>query len=181
MRRALQSPVLLYRLGLGWLLPPTIILLTTKGRRSGRPHTAALESRRHGSKLYVVSIWGRQADWYQNLLADPVVRVQQGRRSFVARAQPINDADELWRVLHLFRKGNPLLDPILEGTTGLSTSATPDDLHLSRERLAGVRLRTSGEPGPAGVQPDLAWVWGVLLVTLIGLAALIWRRAGRRT
>mgnify|MGYP005842664017 CR=1 FL=1 len=176
-RRALKAPLLLYRLGLGRLLPPTILLLTTTGRRSGRPRTAALESRRHGSKLYVVSIWGTRADWYRNLLADPLVRVQVGGRSFAGRAVPIADANELWRVLHLFRRGNPLLDAILEGTAGLTLSAHPHDLDRHRERLAGVRLEPADAPdAPPALRPDLAWLWGVGLALVVGLVAVTWRR-----
>lgn len=176
MRWALKAPILLHRLGLGWLMPPTLVLLTTTGRRSGLPRTTALEARRHGSKLYVISAWGTRAEWYRNLLADPVVRVQQGGRSYVARAVPIQDRDELWRALRLFRKNNPLVDPILAGTAGIPAAIMPDDPALAGERLAGVRLQEVEGPGPAGVRPDLAWVWGALAMGGLVVAALALRR-----
>lgn len=181
-RWLLKTPLLVYRLGLGRLMPPTLLILTTTGRHSGQPHRAVLETRRHGSKQYIVSLWGRRADWYRNLVDHPLVRVQVAGRDFPACAQPIASPDELWRVLRLFRKSNPLVDAILENMTGFHAHASPADLRDAHDRLTGVRLDpAASEDAPPGVRPDLAWVWGALLAVLGALITLaLWQRRARR-
>jgi len=43
LKRVLRTPVYLYRIGLGWMLGGRILLLTTRGRKTGRLHTIALK------------------------------------------------------------------------------------------------------------------------------------------
>ena len=58
-RWLLRLPLLLYRLGLGWLANSfRLMVLTTWGRKSGLPRHTAIEYRAHGSKIYVISAWG---------------------------------------------------------------------------------------------------------------------------
>ncbi|MFH8514781.1 nitroreductase/quinone reductase family protein [Streptomyces gelaticus] len=78
-----------------------LILLTTTGARSGKETTTPLGYVRHGDALLVVaSNLGapRHPDWYRNLLAHPVVRVELGTRTFEALAVPTEGArrDELF-------------------------------------------------------------------------------------
>ena len=67
----------------------TNLLLTTRGRRTGRLRRTALIYARDGSR-YVVVASGAGEDhhpaWYLNLRADPLVGVQVGAEVFVARA-----------------------------------------------------------------------------------------------
>lgn len=88
-----RAPVALYRIGLGGLMP-TQLLLTTVGRRSGRPHRAVVDILEHDGATgtyYVGSAYGANADWYRNLKANPAVRVQIGRRMFAAQAGILDD------------------------------------------------------------------------------------------
>ena len=77
--------VLGHRLG-----PQRTLLLTTTGRRSGRPRTLPLQYFRgpSGQLFAVGSNWGndRPPAWYLNLLAEPRVQVQLGRQRFAALA-----------------------------------------------------------------------------------------------
>jgi deazaflavin-dependent oxidoreductase (nitroreductase family) len=61
-------------LGVGRIL----LLLSTKGRRSGIIRTTPLEYRKKDNRIYIFAGRGWKADWYRNLKADPeavVVRV----------------------------------------------------------------------------------------------------------
>ncbi|MGW2087750.1 nitroreductase/quinone reductase family protein [Streptomyces sp. NPDC001880] len=72
-----------------------LLLLTTTGARSGKETTTPLGYVRHGDALLVVgSNLGapRHPDWYRNLLAHPVVRVELGTRTFQALAVPAQGA-----------------------------------------------------------------------------------------
>lgn len=175
MRLLLKSPVTLHRLGLGWMLPSTLVLLTATGKRSGQPRTTVLELRQHGSKLYALSAWGTRARWYHNLLANPVARLQRAGRSQVVRAVPIYDVDEIWRVIWLFRRENPRVDLVLDGIS--RHELTPDDLRADPDAVTGVRFEPldASDPQALDAPPargaDLVWVWGALLALLAGLLA----------
>lgn len=97
----LRVPVLLYRLGLGPLLAGSTLVLTTRGRRTGCPRRTPLGYVRDGGTLYVQSGRGERADWYRNVVADPVVVVRLGAERFPARAEVIRDPAELHRLQRL--------------------------------------------------------------------------------
>ena len=89
MRWLLRAPVLVYRIGLGGLmlgrpmlggLMPGHLMLTTVGRRSGRPHRVVVDMWQDTAtdSYYVASGFGEHADWYRNLRANPEIRVAGG-------------------------------------------------------------------------------------------------------
>ncbi|GAA1765989.1 nitroreductase family deazaflavin-dependent oxidoreductase [Nonomuraea bangladeshensis] len=82
----------------------TVLLLTTKGRNSGRPYTTPLIYQRHGDVYLVVASYGGAPDdpqWFKNLRADPEVEVQVKGERFAARARPARPEErpEMWRVM----------------------------------------------------------------------------------
>ena len=82
----------------------TTLLLTTKGRRSGQPRTTPLIYGRAGERYLVVASRGgapAHPDWYQNLVAEPVVQVQVMAERFSARAHTATAAERpaLWKTM----------------------------------------------------------------------------------
>ncbi|WP_258723317.1 nitroreductase family deazaflavin-dependent oxidoreductase [Cellulomonas sp. NS3] len=78
-----------------------LLLLTTTGARSGRPHTTPMMFHREGDRLLVVaSAMGAPAHphWYGNLVAEPHVRVEVGDEAFDAVAAPLagTDRTDVW-------------------------------------------------------------------------------------
>ncbi|MFE9015669.1 nitroreductase/quinone reductase family protein [Streptomyces cyaneofuscatus] len=78
-----------------------LLLLTTTGARTGRPHTTPLGHVRDGESVLVVgSNLGapHHPDWYHNLLAHPAVQVELGDQEFETVALPAEGAtrDELF-------------------------------------------------------------------------------------
>ncbi|MCD9899710.1 nitroreductase/quinone reductase family protein [Streptomyces sp. MT29] len=78
-----------------------LLLLTTTGARTGRPHTTPLGHVRDGERVLVVgSNLGapHHPDWYHNLLAHPAVQVELGDQEFETVAVPAEGAtrDELF-------------------------------------------------------------------------------------
>ncbi|MGP3937154.1 nitroreductase family deazaflavin-dependent oxidoreductase [Nonomuraea sp. KM88] len=91
-RRLWRLPIALYRVGLDRLLGQRIMLLTHTGRVSGRPRQAVIEVVQRDEQGYVAaSGFGRHADWYRNVLADPEVTLHVGGRALRATAAPIPD------------------------------------------------------------------------------------------
>ncbi|MEZ4679799.1 MAG: nitroreductase family deazaflavin-dependent oxidoreductase [Caldilineaceae bacterium] len=77
-----RLPIQLYRLHLGWLLGRRFVLINHIGRKSGQVRQVVVEVVRHDQTTdsYIVcSGFGRQAQWYQNLLATPAVTIQVRR------------------------------------------------------------------------------------------------------
>jgi deazaflavin-dependent oxidoreductase (nitroreductase family) len=77
----LRAPELIFRLRLD-RLAPSLVMLTTRGRRSGKPRSVVLDvARRDPGGLWVIAGDGMRASWVLNLLADPRVEVRhRGKR-----------------------------------------------------------------------------------------------------
>jgi deazaflavin-dependent oxidoreductase (nitroreductase family) len=78
-----------------------VCLLTTTGRKSGRPRTVPLLHLADGDNVVVVASQGGLPDdpqWYRNLVADPDVAVQLGTvtRRMRARTASPQERAELW-------------------------------------------------------------------------------------
>jgi deazaflavin-dependent oxidoreductase (nitroreductase family) len=94
---------LLYRVTGGRFAPHDrdIMLLTTRGRKSGREHTVLLRSFRDGANMVIVAAnSGRSShpDWFYNLEATPTARVEIMDRTLQVRAEelPAEEADAFW-------------------------------------------------------------------------------------
>jgi deazaflavin-dependent oxidoreductase (nitroreductase family) len=83
-----------------WNGIPTLVL-TTRGRRSGRLRRNALIYGSDGDAFVVVASYGgspTNAAWYSNLESDPDVTVQVGADTFAARARTATgpERERLW-------------------------------------------------------------------------------------
>ncbi|HEY8478590.1 MAG TPA: nitroreductase family deazaflavin-dependent oxidoreductase [Spirillospora sp.] len=78
------------------------LLLTTKGRRTGKEYTTPLIYQPDGDAYVVVASKGGaddHPDWYKNLQANPEVKVQVKGDKFTARARTATPEEKpaLWR------------------------------------------------------------------------------------
>jgi deazaflavin-dependent oxidoreductase (nitroreductase family) len=171
-RTLVRLPLVLYRLGLGSLvslLPFAIV--TTRGRKSGLPRPSVLEYRRHGTKHYVVSVWGQRTQWFQNLTVHPLVTVQKGREHFGAHASVVEDSGEALRVLYLFRKKAPIIYDALLARLSDKNTVNARTLPDISSQFVIVRLEpVTGEITPAPLPSDLSWV---LRIAFVGLLAMM--------
>ena len=81
-----------------------VLLLTTTGRKSGRPRTQPLTYTETGDGYAVIASKGGAAQhpfWYLNLRANPVAYVTVGRESRKVRARDAKgeERESLWRTL----------------------------------------------------------------------------------
>lgn len=72
-----------------------LILLTSRGRRTGKPHIVELWFAINGNKLYL-SHEGEETDWIKNLRRNDQVSFEIGGRCFKGRAHQLKDSTELW-------------------------------------------------------------------------------------
>ena len=88
------------RLG-GSLMGMPVLLLTTRGRRSGTPRTRALMYVPDGPRFVVIASFlgePRHPDWWLNLRADPRAEVEIGSRhvAVLAREADGDERERLW-------------------------------------------------------------------------------------
>jgi deazaflavin-dependent oxidoreductase (nitroreductase family) len=89
-----------------WRRGAKILLLTTRGRRTGEPRTAPLIYENAGDAFVVVASKGgadEHPGWYRNLLAEPEVEVQVLGDVFRATARTAagEERERLWRLAAL--------------------------------------------------------------------------------
>ncbi|RKR91560.1 deazaflavin-dependent oxidoreductase (nitroreductase family) [Micromonospora pisi] len=93
--------------GRTWRGYPTL-LITVRGRKSGKLHRTALIYGRDGDNYLLVASQGgapKHPAWYLNLTADPEVRVEVDGKTLVARARTATPEEkpELWqRMVEIF-------------------------------------------------------------------------------
>lgn len=89
-------------LGHDWREGSSVLLLTTKGRRTGEPRTTPLIYGRHGDDYVIVASKGGSdapPAWFVNLSEQPEVEVQVMADRFRARARTANGDEKpaLWK------------------------------------------------------------------------------------
>lgn len=72
-----------------------ILLLTTTGRKTGKPHTIGLQYELINGFYYLGAADGTRADWYRNILQNPAVEIQVGEKNIPATAIVICDREEI--------------------------------------------------------------------------------------
>jgi len=78
------------------LVDNDMLLLTTVGRKSGRPHTVPLLYLEGDDELVVIASYGGRPDhpsWYKNLLESPEATVQLRRKRFPVTARMADDEE----------------------------------------------------------------------------------------
>jgi deazaflavin-dependent oxidoreductase (nitroreductase family) len=92
----------LYRRGVGRQMGQLQqVLLTTTGRKSGKPHTVPLGGVPEGDGWIVIGSYGGadvHPSWWLNLVANPLARLQVGDRVLNVRMQEITDPAERQRI-----------------------------------------------------------------------------------
>ncbi len=65
-------------------------ILITKGRKTGREHRVMLRAVNHNGKIYF-SRHKPDGDWFQNALANPLVKIQYNDSIFIGNAKQVTD------------------------------------------------------------------------------------------
>ena len=173
-----RLPMLLYRMGLGVLLRPfNLMILTTKGRKSGLVRHVVLEYRRHGSKLYAISGWGERPHWVKNIMADSTATIQQGLQDQAAIGRVVEDPAEAVRALYMFQSSSPIADAVL----AQMSSAEKLDLRTIKSvvgEFTVVRFDLlKSDPQLAGVRATHAWVGAsAILVAALSIVMILAQR-----
>ena len=94
-----RMPIWIYRQGMDWLLGSRALLLSHKGRKSGKTRQTVLEIIHHSpgdQTYYVVSGFGAQSHWYKNIQHEPRVKIQVGSKRRDAIATQLEPDEAEW-------------------------------------------------------------------------------------
>ena len=178
LNRWFMAPALKVGLGraIGNPITGHLLLLRTRGWRTGRVREAPLGYVIIDGAVYCVAGYGRATPWYRNLCAEPAVEVFMPSRAFMGRAEPVEDPAE-WLIAY-----RALISSF--GLLGRSivtddVAAADDETLLERHRsLPVVRIRPIDPPDPIVSGPwdpgGNGWLaaWGLGLA----LSILAWLR-----
>jgi deazaflavin-dependent oxidoreductase (nitroreductase family) len=86
-----------------WKRGAKILLLTTKGRKTGEPRTAPLIYEEAGDRYVIIASKGGAPEhpgWYRNLAKEPEVELQVKGEVFPARARTASgdEREQLWKL-----------------------------------------------------------------------------------
>jgi deazaflavin-dependent oxidoreductase (nitroreductase family) len=85
-----------------------VLLLETRGRRTGRPATAAVGFVERADGVVIVAAGSQDANWSLNLEAQPTCRISRGGLSLACVARPVEDAERSMAIRDLILKyGTP--------------------------------------------------------------------------
>lgn len=144
----------LYRRFLHRLAGGTILLLTTQGRRSGRPHTVGLQYELIDGRYYVGAADGEHADWYRNLVKDRMVEVQAGAKTFKATAEVITEVDPIADFMEYRLKKHPLMMHLILHMDGLKGNPNRAALLTYAEKIRLVILTSCLPEEQAEILPQ---------------------------
>jgi deazaflavin-dependent oxidoreductase (nitroreductase family) len=143
-----RAPIWLYRLHLGRLLGHHALLLTHRGRTTGKARQAVLEVVHYDPvtrESVVFAGWRGETDWYRNLHANPALRVQTAGTSY-APVQRFLSPEETERNLAAYVARYPWLSRrFLARIFGLTLDDTPDGLARAAALFRGVAFRPAAD------------------------------------
>lgn len=86
------------------LVPGSVALIETTGRRSGQPRRTPVLNGLDGDVFWLFAEHGREADYVKNLLADPRVRVRAGETWRTGTAIVLAEPDVMSRRKQIERR-----------------------------------------------------------------------------
>jgi deazaflavin-dependent oxidoreductase (nitroreductase family) len=138
----MKMPLILYRLGLGSLLGKRFMLLTHRGRRSGKRYRTVLAVLRFDEQTHeilAVSPWSA-SNWYRNIQASPALEVETGKVRF-APVQRTLSPEEIATAFVEFRNEHPIFSRLIARIPGWKIDSTYEEFLALARTLRGVSFR----------------------------------------
>lgn len=146
-RLLFRLPIRIYRLGLGWIFGDRLMLLSHRGRISGKQRQTVLEVVAHDpvdDSFVAASGLGPTAAWYQNVIHTPDAGIQVGRRTMRVTAVPLSEdqgADVFANYATRHRAAARYLLPRL---MGFAVDGSEADFRAAGRRIPFIRFVPQG-------------------------------------
>jgi len=138
----MKMPLILYRLGLGWIFGKRFMLLTHVGRRSGKVYRsvlAVLQYNQETREILTVSPWNG-SNWYRNIQATPALEVETGRVHYAPEQRPLSP-EEIAALFIEFRRQHPIFSRMIARIPGWKIDSTYDEFLELARTLRGVAFQ----------------------------------------
>ncbi len=137
-----QWPVWVYRLHLGWLLGHRFLLVTHRGRRSGKIRQTGVMVLHYDpcSHTALVAAGSKNADWYRNVQASPAVEIAIGRERYRPE-QKFLEPHKIAMVLSWSRRHHPVTARVQSLFFGWPWKASDAELLNLAQSLGGISFR----------------------------------------
>jgi deazaflavin-dependent oxidoreductase (nitroreductase family) len=138
----MKMPLILYRLGLGWMLGKRFMLLTHKGRRSGKVYRTVLAVLRFDEKtreILAVSPWSA-SHWYRNIQATPALEVETGGVRYAPKQRGLSP-EEIAAAFIAFRNQYPVFSRVIARIPGWKIDSTYTEFLALARTLRGVSFQ----------------------------------------
>ena len=142
-RLAARLPILLYRVGLGWLFGDRLLLLNHVGRISGKPRQVILEVVEHNAaqgSYVVASGWGPTAAWYRNVLHTPDVTIQVRRRTLPVTGVALSSEEGGEIFVRYASRHRTLARYVLPRLMGFAVDGSDEDFRAVGRQIPFVRF-----------------------------------------
>lgn len=109
-RLALRAPIWLYRARLGRFLGHRLVYIAHRGRKTGARRAVVVEAVGYNAappSVTVVAAWGKNPDWYRNLLAAPAIEVRVGAHRWPTPDHRQLTGAEVLDTLHAYQRAHP--------------------------------------------------------------------------
>lgn len=169
--------LLLWRLGMGhWfgLWPEgwgQIMVITHRGRVSGKKYRTPVNFAIVDEEVYCTAGFGKIADWYKNIIANPEVEIWLPESWWAGRAEDVSGSENYLEVMRAVIKASGFAGPMF----GVDAEILDDEaLEKATRNYKLVHIhREEPRTGPGG-PGELAWIWQV--ATFVLLPMVLFRR-----
>jgi deazaflavin-dependent oxidoreductase (nitroreductase family) len=137
--RFFKLPLVLYRLRLGWVFGKRFMVLTHRGRTSGKLYQSVLavvSYDPHTRTIKAVSPWS-SSNWFRNIMASPAVEVQTAGVRYAPR-QRLLSPEEIAASFIEFRRTYPIFSRMVARIPGWNIDSTYDEFLVLARTLRGV-------------------------------------------
>ena len=132
---------LLYAIGFGAIVGRLILLLTTRGRKTGLPRITALQYEEIDGAVVVGSSRGTKSDWFRNIVADPHVQVRIKSKDFRGLAEPSTDPSRIADFLEYRLQQHPRMIGAILRSEGIPMPPSRKELEAYAAKTAIVVIR----------------------------------------
>jgi deazaflavin-dependent oxidoreductase (nitroreductase family) len=142
MRLVFKMPVFFNRIGLRFLIPKHVLIITTTGRVSGKLRQTAVEFWHDPETgcYQIMSGWAGKTDWYRNLQANPHITVQVGKKCFSTQVEPVPQ-EKVTQTLIEVTRANPGSLKIWSRWVGHTLDGSEDSLRKAAPYFPMLILR----------------------------------------
>jgi len=137
-------PRIAYAVGLGRLIGHFVLLLTTSGRRSGKPRVTPLQYEEIDGRICLGAALGEKADWVRNIRANPRVQLRVKSRRLSGTARVIGDPQQIADFLAVRLQRHPKMVAAILRSAGLSMPFERHALERYAQQLTLVVVTPDG-------------------------------------